>query len=187
MRSIHMALLLALSCPTAKATFLDCVFFDGVDGDSAAVPAAWKGNLRTHNCARKTVVPAAAPGLPLLRWSSAIAQTAQAYADRCIWQHSGAAGLGENLYATAPFGSAQTAAAISWGGEFAHYNYAANSCAAGQTCGHYTQMVWRDSDELGCGISNCSSGSPFGASFPHWTIVVCNYLPPGNFGGERPY
>src|SRR5690606_13129195 len=110
----------------ARAVFLDCLFFDGFDGESADAPAEWKGNLRAHNCARRTVVPAASPRIAPLRWSPALAQTAQAYANQCTWQHSGTPGLGENLYASAPWGAAQTPAATHWAGEAAYYNYAAN-------------------------------------------------------------
>jgi len=48
---------------------------------------------------------------------------------------------------------------------------------------------------FGCGIKNCTTGSPFGPSFPNWTLVVCNYAPPGNVSDcdmngcvlEKPY
>ncbi len=178
---------LLLFAAPAQAAFLDCLFFDGLDGESSTAPAAWKGNLQQHNCARKTVLPAASPAIPLLRWSNGIAATAQTYADQCTWQHSGTPGLGENLYARAPWASAQTTAATDWAEEWAHYNYASNSCAGGQQCGHYTQMVWRGTSDLGCGIRNCSTGSPFGSQYPNWTLVVCNYNPPGNYIGQRPY
>ena len=178
--------LLLLTAP-AQAAFMDCLFFDGLDGESSSAPAEWKGNLRQHNCARKTVVPGASPAIAPLRWSTSIATTAQNYANQCIWQHSGTPGLGENLYAAAPWSTAQTTAANSWASESIYYNYAANTCAGGQQCGHYTQMVWRDSSQVGCGIRNCSTGTPFGSKFPNWTIVVCNYSPPGNYSGQRPY
>lgn len=182
-----LAVVLLLAPAFAQAAFLDCLHFDGFDGEGAAAPAAWKGNLRMHNCARRTALPTPVPALPLLRWSGSIAQTAQAYANRCTWGHSGASGLGENLYASAPPSASQDAAIASWLSEFPYYDYAGNSCASGQQCGHYTQIVWRGTQELGCGIANCSTGSPFGASFPNWTIVVCNYSPPGNYNGQRPY
>ena len=41
--------------------------------------------------------------------------------------------------------------------------------------------------QLGCGYSQCTTGSPFGASWPTWHFVVCNYKPPGNWWGEWPY
>ncbi len=59
-------------------------------------------------------------------------------------------------------------------------------CSGGM-CGHYTQIVWRSTQKLGCGIKVCTKNSPFGASFPTWTYVVCNYQPPGNIIGQKPY
>lgn len=178
--------LLLLSAPTfAHAAFLDCLFFDGLDGDTTSAPTAWRGNLGLHNCARKTVMPSASPSIPMLRWSAPIAQTAQNHANQCVYRHSGTPGLGENIYASSGFADPASHAATLWAAEYADYDYASNSCAAGRVCGHYTQMVWRSSTQLGCGIRNCSTGSPF-PGFPNWTLVVCNYSPPGNYGG-RPY
>ncbi|KAL0849828.1 hypothetical protein ABMA28_011767 [Loxostege sticticalis] len=43
------------------------------------------------------------------------------------------------------------------------------------TCGHFTQIVWRDTKELGVGSAKSKSGKLY---------VVCNYFPPGNFSGQ---
>lgn len=185
MKAHWLGILIAAFAAPAHAAFMDCIFFDGADGESSGAPANWRGHLQANNCARKTVVPAANPPMPLLHWSASIAQTAQSYANQCVWAHSGAAGLGENIYAAFPPAPDETAAATSWLGETQYYNYNANSCAAGHDCGHYTQMVWRDTQQVGCGITTCTTGSPFGSG--SWTFVVCDYSPPGNFNGQRPY
>jgi uncharacterized protein YkwD len=139
------------------------------------------GITRLHNVVRAEV------GVPGLTWDPTIAATAQAYADKCIFQHSGAAGLGENLAAYAPPGGRTASAPVDdWASEKANYDYASNTCANGQVCGHYTQVVWKNSLRLGCGVQSCSTNSPF-MGFPNWEIWVCNYAPPGNVGGERPY
>ncbi|CAA6657659.1 unnamed protein product [Spirodela intermedia] len=39
-------------------------------------------------------------------------------------------------------------------------------------------MVWRNSVRVGCARVRCGNGSFF---------VTCNYDPPGNVGGKRPY
>jgi hypothetical protein len=74
-----------------------------------------------------------------------------------------------------------------WGGEASFYDYATNSCSAGKDCGHYTQIVWRDSVRAGCAHHTCTTNSPFGAQNPSWDFWVCDYEPPGNVVGQRPY
>jgi hypothetical protein len=145
-------------------------------------PGILAGITRAHNVVRAEV------GVAGLVWDPSVAATAAAYAARCVFQHSGTAGLGENLAAYAPSGGHTGQDAVdSWASEKANYDYASNTCAANQVCGHYTQVVWRNSTNLGCGVQACNTNSPFGASFPNWEIWVCNYLPPGNFVGQRPY
>ena len=47
---------------------------------------------------------------------------------------------------------------------------------------HYTQMVWRDSTEIGAGKATVQAGPMKG-----WTVIVCNYNPVGNLVGRKPY
>jgi hypothetical protein len=72
-----------------------------------------------------------------------------------------------------------------WAAEAPNYDYATNTCAAGQVCGHYTQLVWRATTQVGCATVQCTTGSPFGGG--NWTFTVCDYSPPGNYVGQRPY
>ncbi|CAL5067213.1 unnamed protein product [Urochloa decumbens] len=67
-----------------------------------------------------------------------------------------------------------------WVAERHWYDHGSNSCSApeGESCGHYTQVVWRDSVTIGCARAVCSDGSVF---------FTCNYSPPGNYIGESPY
>ncbi|KAG7562792.1 hypothetical protein FFLO_01747 [Filobasidium floriforme] len=59
-------------------------------------------------------------------------------------------------------------------------NYVANGVAVkdqdgnDKITGHYTQVVWIDSDALGCAVQKCSG----------MYNLVCNYGPPGNYGGQ---
>ncbi|MBA2539031.1 MAG: hypothetical protein H0V17_05300, partial [Deltaproteobacteria bacterium] len=86
--------------------------------------------------------------------------------------------VGENIFGAGGGATAQQAVSL-WAAEGANYDYATNSCS-GPTCGHYTQVVWRTSIELGCAIGNCP-GLQFG------NAIVCDYGPGGNSGGARPY
>jgi hypothetical protein len=128
----------------------------------------------------------------------------------------GMLGLGENIYACASSAGPPclvepiTNSVTSWANEVDSYDYPSNTCSqrcqggsnggtacsnmtecpggvCSNVCGHYTQIVWRSSANVGCGVKDCSTGSPFGPSFPNWTLVVCDYQPPGNVTGQHPY
>jgi hypothetical protein len=150
--------------------------------------------LRLHNAARASARPAPVPALPPLGWSAAAASAAQAWADRCEWGHDPslpARGMGQNIFAaasSAPEVVATPAEAVgSWVGEAASYHHGANRCDAGKVCGHYTAVVWRTTTAVGCAHRRCTRHSPFGAGLPRWDYWVCNYVPPGNWVGEKPY
>ena len=178
-------LFFALLGGPANAQYPDFIFLAGADGWDASAPSEWRSNLMAHNAARRQVLPVAATPIPPLTWSTSLAATAQAYSAQCVWAHSGTPGLGENLAAAAPWSDRRLASAMSWASENVLYNYSANTCPSGQQCGHYTQMVWASTTQLGCGTTNCSTGSPF-TGFQQWTNTVCNYTPAGN-NGQRPY
>lgn len=149
--------------------------------------------VQVHNQVRAQV------GLQPLTWSPVLASYAQEWADS-LAQHYGC-GLkhrqemgqdreqwGENLYWSGAVmwsdGARETAlvssgeVAQAWADEQADYNYSRNRCRRGKQCGHYTQMVWQSTTQVGCGMAFCPNAGQ---------IWVCNYDPPGNWIGERPY
>ncbi|MBL9002923.1 MAG: Fis family transcriptional regulator [Myxococcales bacterium] len=171
-------------------TDVDMAGMPGGGGDMSTSGGNPEGNpllngiTAAHNAARAAVMPAPSTPLPALTWSPTVAAAAQTWANRCMFQHS-SNGYGENIYADAGQGDAR-AVVDNWVSEKANYNYAANTCS--KVCGHYTQVVWRSSLRLGCAAKQCTTGSPFGSfNGGKWTFWVCDYDPPGNFGGQRPY
>ncbi|XWS40347.1 hypothetical protein CRYUN_Cryun18bG0133200 [Craigia yunnanensis] len=130
--------------------------------------------LNAHNTAR------AAVNVGPMTWDDTVAAYAQNYANQrsgdCNLVHSNGP-YGENL-AWSSGDLSGTDAVTMWVNEKADYNYDSNSCAPGKVCGHYTQVVWRDSVRLGCAKVRCSNGG---------TFIGCNYDPPGNFIGQKPY
>ncbi|XP_040839221.1 peptidase inhibitor 16 isoform X2 [Ochotona curzoniae] len=72
-----------------------------------------------------------------------------------------------------------------WYQEHAYYNLSAATCAQGQVCGHYTQVVWAKTERIGCGTHFCEKLE--GVKETNIQILVCNYEPPGNVKGKRPY
>ena len=147
---------------------------------------AW---LDAHNAVRRAPQPPPPSPLSPLTWSAAAAGVAQAWAAGCVYQHNAGRGdRGENIAASAPPGSWQLNDVVTaWAGEVADYDYATNSCAAGKQCGHYTQLVWATTLRVGCAHQVCNSNSPFGSGNPGWDFWVCDYEPPGNWVGQKPY
>ncbi|KAL9321316.1 hypothetical protein ACSQ67_013155 [Phaseolus vulgaris] len=132
--------------------------------------------VNEHNAARSQV------GVPNIVWDNTVAAFAQNYANQrqgdCNLIHSGGGGkYGENLAKSSGDLSGKDAVKL-WVDEKQYYDYNSNSCAAGQQCGHYTQVVWRNSVRVGCAKVRCSNGG---------TFITCNYSPPGNYVGQRPY
>jgi len=139
------------------------------------------GILALHNQVRRDATPVPDPPLPEMYWDEELAASAQAWADGCRFEHSQS---GENLYAsTGPIDACD--AVESWASEAAYYDYGSGNCADGEICGHYTQIVWRDTVELGCAVAECPSLPPvFDEEGLFW---VCHYNPSGNYVGEHPY
>lgn len=141
-----------------------------------------KGFVDAHDLHRSKVSPPAKPPLPPVRWSPEIAAQAQAWAQRCEFEH-GDTDLGENLSARTDVAEPSEIVA-GWAAEGEAYDYASNRCESGKVCGHYTQVVWRNSTQIGCGMAQCNSGGPWDGP---WVMWVCRYSPAGNWQGKRPY
>ncbi|KAF6161757.1 hypothetical protein GIB67_013834 [Kingdonia uniflora] len=131
--------------------------------------------LDGHNEARNAV------GVPPLRWDQRLAIHARFYSNQrrkdCQLIHSPWFGFGENLFWGQGRQWTAKDAVDTWVGEKKLYNYDSNSCT-GETCGHYTQIVWRTTKRVGCSRITCNSGNAF---------IACEYFPPGNYIGLRPY
>ena len=150
--------------------------------------------VTAHNNARSTVNPRAATPLQHLAWSDDLATQAGQWASQCTFGHSGRPGVGENIYITtnpssAPINLNPQQPVQSWDDEKQYYDYNNNTCEPGKMCGHYTQIVWEDSQNVGCAVQNCPvlKNNPFTQQYPGYTLAVCQYTPPGNMNNERPY
>ncbi|KAL3309033.1 Mitochondrial Translation Optimization [Cichlidogyrus casuarinus] len=133
-------------------------------------------------------------------WDEGLAATAQKKADTCDFAHDNSAdripvgGAGKPIYEWIGqnlelLGSSDSNFNISkamddWWAENLDYNFQTSSCTNGKMCGHYTQMAWASTTNLGCAHKICPETSDM--PMP-WALVVCNYAPGGNIVGVKPY
>lgn len=156
---------------------------DASGGDEE--PAELAGITRFHNEVRATV------GVGPVVWDSRLATIAAMWAAKCVdssprdglidhntnRSQSYPSYVGENVFGSS--GDATAKGAVdSWASERTNYDYPSNVCSG--VCGHYTQIVWRNSTMIGCAKSSCSG-------LMYSSTIVCNYGPGGNISGERPY
>ena len=117
--------------------------------------------------------------IPPIAWSDEVALGAQQWADhlrddnKCKLAHSDVR-LGENL--AMGKGLDIPHAVGLWASEGKNYRFAPVYEFEIPTA-HYTQVVWRTTTHVGCGIANCGKTA----------VVVCRYSPAGNRIGRAPY
>ncbi|UZQ55057.1 CAP domain-containing protein [Trichothermofontia sichuanensis B231] len=129
--------------------------------------------LAAHNQWRSRV------GVPPLRWSPQLTSYAQEWANYLAstgqFNHRPQQQYGENLFWGSGRRWSPTEVVNDWGSEVRDYDYASNRCRS--VCGHYTQVVWSRTTEVGCAVGRSGNQE----------VWVGNYHPPGNFIGQRPY
>ena len=89
---------------------------------------------------------------------------------------------GENLAAGYPN---VTAAIEAWGNERDEFDF--DNPGFKKSTGHFSQLVWKDTEEVGCGRVDCgerqkNDDEDDDQAVPGW-FVVCEYSPPGNVQG----
>lgn len=186
-RIVASVLLLAASCGDDGGSTIP----DGPGGGGSGSPdepSNLTGITAAHNAVRAMVQTS--PALPKMTWNKDLAATAAAWVAMCkdtdgngLIDHNDGRStghpyyVGENVFGGSGNVTAQQAVDL-WASEKASYNYANNSCSG--VCGHYTQLVWRDSIELGCAMGTC-------ANLQYKNVIVCDYGPGGNVNGQKPY
>ena len=138
--------------------------------------------LAEHNRERERT------GVPRLAWNDQLAGQAEAWAQKLAAEgklrHASEAesgGAGENLWmGTAGYFAPErmVGAFVKERRFYQHGNFPeVSSTGKWQDVGHYTQLVWRDTREVGCAVARGTG----------YDVLVCRYWPAGNWMGESPY
>ncbi len=169
----------AKSTTKLAVIFAIAVFLPGMQGRLANFE---NRVLSSHNHERQSM------GMPLLKWDGALAKRAQAWADHLAtkekFEHSpnipGEPLEGENIWGGTSGAYSPEAMVDLWIAEkdkFVWGVFPANSSTGRvQDVSHYTQVVWRQTGSVGCGISQGRKVE----------ILVCRYSEPGNMIGSHP-
>lgn len=127
-------------------------------------------------------------GLHALRWNDALAQSAKDWANYLAssgrFEHSPENTKkpeGENLWAGTKGYYSPEAMVDGWVREKRYFQPGLfpNNSTTGRVedVGHYTQLVWRATSEVGCAKATSAQED----------ILVCHYSEAGNYVGERPF
>ena len=146
---------------------------------TCADPLAEALIVAAHNKYRSEV------GAPSLHWSAELAANAQQWADHLAvlrqLKHSGTPGVGENLAFGTEGHMSLTQLIDLWANERQRFQDGPFPSVSvngdWQSVGHYTQMVWKGTTEVGCGVAS-GGGNEY---------LVCQYSPQGNVAGEKAY
>jgi len=173
----------------------------------AFTPAGKKLILDKHNELRRKVAKGeetevnAQPKASNMRemvWSDELAAIAQRWADQCEFGHDAnrkkldGTYVGQNAYMSSSSRESDLdaimakmdGAAKAWYSEVTEYSFNPTDIKPfkfGYQTGHYTQVVWAESEELGCGQVMFKDGDWYK------NIVVCNYAKGGNMQGGTMY
>lgn len=121
-------------------------------------------------------------GVPRLLLSKKLCAFSQSWANTLAakdqMQHSTNSGYGENIYSAWSSNANHVVEGNtpvdSWYSEINKFRFGTETVNY-QVTGHFTQVVWKASQELGVGIARGKRGNVY---------VVCNYSPPGNYQGR---
>ncbi|XP_019640510.1 PREDICTED: Golgi-associated plant pathogenesis-related protein 1-like [Branchiostoma belcheri] len=139
---------------------------------SAKMTEFAKNCLAVHNELR------AKHGAPALKLSDKLTEHAQKWADHLAkigkLEHSEGSGYGENV--AMQWGDDVPARSFvqQWYSEVERYDFGDKGGNYQPSAGHFSQVVWKGSKELGVGTAKSDKGM---------AVTVCNYSPPGNMQG----
>ncbi|NXL46169.1 CRIS2 protein, partial [Podilymbus podiceps] len=133
--------------------------------------------VNQHNALRRGVKPTAS-NMMKMEWNYAAAQNAQKWANKCTLRHSPAnmrttnVLCGENLFmSSAPLSWSHAIQA--WYKEVKNFEYGIGAKPPGAVIGHYTQLIWYNSYQIGCAVAYCPRNQ-----FNYF--YVCRYCPAAN-------
>ncbi|KFQ40500.1 Cysteine-rich secretory protein 2, partial [Mesitornis unicolor] len=130
-----------------------------------------------HNTLRRGVKPTAS-NMMRMEWNPPSAKNAERWASKCSFTHSlpdmrkTSVVCGENLFmSSSPFSWSNVVQV--WYNEEKDFKYGTGAKTKNAVIGHYTQLIWYNSYQVGCAVAYCPK-----SQFSYF--YVCQYCPSGN-------
>ena len=89
--------------------------------------------------------------------------------------------MGQNLFVSGGTAPKGVDVANNWYSESKNYDYASGTGKNNAVVGHFTQLVWKSTTQIGCIVAE-GSCSGYSQSY----FVCWNYFPGGNILGQYP-
>ena len=154
-------------CILKKKLINECKYKEGAELTNFVLEA-----IKRHNILR------ACHNAQPMMFNCEILKISQDYAEKMPSGHSGTTfhdkWMGENLFWSTGMSLTGDYPVNRWYNEIVDYNFETGASSNGNAVGHFTQVVWKDSNELGIGYY-CKERS---------CCVVGNYFPGGNFNNN---
>ncbi|KAJ3565550.1 hypothetical protein NP233_g7566 [Leucocoprinus birnbaumii] len=144
-------------------------------------------------------------GASPLSWDDNLANQALDYARQCDWNAWKQEGAGTNLHFATGTTTTIQDAVKAWMDEVSQYSCAFyhatphrytpltnvlnkdNHPHFEESTGHFTQVVWKSTTAVGCGLAVCNNEDPLGNRGTTWTNIACRYAPQGNIDSREQF
>jgi len=145
----------------------------------------------------------AASNMRMLKWNDELATIAQMWADQCTFGHDTSRNkldgtyVGQNAYfkgsstkkdKTTLMSEVGSEATLAWYNEVVSPGFSSSHVdpfVFSYDAGHYTQVVWAETEEVGCGWTYYAE--QVGPFLAYKSLTICNYAKGGNFAGQAMY
>lgn len=167
MKQIFLLFVISVTCCSTTYLQHDTVHFNETKN--------MRGIITRHNYWRAKV------SAPPLKWSYTLSLRAKKWAnhlrrENCRVYHSPGNRFGENIYWSVRMTNTPESVVDAWAEEIQYFDTKTGKCKGGE-CGHYTQIIWKNTTKVGCATVQCGDKE----------IWVCEYSPAGNWVGQKPY
>ncbi|CAD6564156.1 MAG: hypothetical protein TREMPRED_003894 [Tremellales sp. Tagirdzhanova-0007] len=116
-------------------------------------------------------------------WNNTLANYASTVANKCINKEVPGGPYGENMAWGVGNGFNISRGFASWANEVHDYDWSKPGFSL--DTGHFTQVVWKSTSQIGCATASCPDGTIYSGEGQNSVFIVCEYYLAGNVEGDN--